>query len=597
MRNGEPPPDTYVAMGDSYQSGVGAGNYYPQTNISGTNECLRSPNAYAPLLVGDGTVPFRLDFVACSGAKIEDLYDPGPSTDGPPWNEDAQIAHLDEHTALVTVGIGGNNLDFGPLIADCVLKHFVFSSCEDAYDGQVTDALLKLYEHPTGLNHLQLLYSDVRFLAWRGRALVLGYPRFFGLDGGWDWWTSGLLVKRCQNIRVSDQLWINHKVEQLDTAIRVSAQSMGLEYVDIYNASDGHELCEDDPGFLNGIDLGNRVQSFHPTAYGHGVIAGFVRNVLRAGPGPFRALSSSTSDDYTVHQGETVTTTRVVGDVPEVSFSTTWPGSDVVLSLRSPSGRVLERTTTASDVYHRVGPRQELYVVEDPEPGTWTVSLYGASVQPTGEQTTLAVFETPTPNADPIARFTSSLSGRTVSVDARTSTDSDGTIKAYLWEFGDGSFATGATATHTYTDPGSYRVTLVVADDAGGQGFAAANQDVVIPKYEFDGFTPPVARSPALNAAQAGSTIPVKFTVRFAAGIDVVTADSPQSTQIDCASGVSAVVADAGATSPGGWVIRDPATGSYHYNWKTSKAWAGTCRRLTFTLDDGSRHSADFSFR
>lgn len=588
VRNGAPPPDTYVAMGDSYQSGVGAGNYYPDTNVGGVNECLRSPNAYAPYLVGNGSIPYRLDFVACSGAKIEDLYTPQ-------WNEPrSQMSHLDERTALVTVGIGGNNLGFGPLIADCVLKHFIFSSCEDAYDGQVTDALLALYDHPTGLNRLQTVYSDVRFSAWRGRALAFGYPRFFGLAGGSDWWSSGLLVPRCQNIRVSDQLWINHKIQQLDTAIRVSAESMGLEYVDIYDASQGHELCKGDPGFLNGIDLGNRVQSFHPTAYGHTVIAGFLRDALRSGPFGNNFFSVAPSNDYLVHPGETVTTTRVVGDVPEVSFSTTWPGSDVVTTLRSPSGRTITRTSTGDDLYHRAGPRQEVFLLRNPEPGTWTVELYGASVQASGERTTLSVFQTPKPNADPVARMTSTLRGRTVSVDASASTDAEGQITGYLWEFGDGTFATGVTATHTYAVPGTYRVTLVVADAQGGQGFTAANQDIVIPKYEFVGFSPPVANAPTVNSAKAGSAIPLKFVVHGGEGTDVVPASSPQSQRVDCGSG--ATLGDPEPAAADGWVTRDAATGTYHYNWKTSKEWAGTCRRLIVLLDDSTRHTAEFAF-
>jgi len=37
--------------------------------------------------------------------------------------------------------------------------------------------------------------------------------------------------------------------------------------------------------------------------------------------------------------------------------------------------------------------------------------------------------------------------------------------------------------------------------------------------------------------------------------------------------------------------------GTYHYVWKTAKAWAGSCRRLVVGLDDGSRHMADFRLR
>ncbi|AGN00426.1 PKD domain-containing protein [Salinarchaeum sp. Harcht-Bsk1] len=75
------------------------------------------------------------------------------------------------------------------------------------------------------------------------------------------------------------------------------------------------------------------------------------------------------------------------------------------------------------------------------------------------------------PNQGPTASFTTSPSspdpGQSVSFDASGSSDSDGTISSYEWDFGDGTTATGETATHTYADGGSYEVTLTVTDDAG----------------------------------------------------------------------------------------------------------------------------------
>lgn len=49
------------------------------------------------------------------------------------------------------------------------------------------------------------------------------------------------------------------------------------------------------------------------------------------------------------------------------------------------------------------------------------------------------------------------------------------------------------------------------------------------------------------------------------------------------------------ATNTG--LIYDPASGRYHFNWKTEKAWKGTGRLLTMTLDDGSTHTVTFLFR
>jgi large repetitive protein len=77
-------------------------------------------------------------------------------------------------------------------------------------------------------------------------------------------------------------------------------------------------------------------------------------------------------------------------------------------------------------------------------------------------------------NRSPIARMTASpLSGETplvVQFDASGSSDPDGTIESYHWEFGDGATGSGASTQHTYLNTGDlpkrYTVTLTVTDDA-----------------------------------------------------------------------------------------------------------------------------------
>ena len=73
------------------------------------------------------------------------------------------------------------------------------------------------------------------------------------------------------------------------------------------------------------------------------------------------------------------------------------------------------------------------------------------------------------PNIDPVADFsftpTSGSAPITVSFDASTSSDSDGSIALYSWDYGDGSYGTGVTSSHTYQDGGSYNVILTVVDN------------------------------------------------------------------------------------------------------------------------------------
>jgi hypothetical protein len=50
--------------------------------------------------------------------------------------------------------------------------------------------------------------------------------------------------------------------------------------------------------------------------------------------------------------------------------------------------------------------------------------------------------------------------------DGSGSFDHEGSIMSYSWDFGDGTTATGMTATHTYGSPGIYQVILTVTDNA-----------------------------------------------------------------------------------------------------------------------------------
>jgi MYXO-CTERM domain-containing protein len=57
--------------------------------------------------------------------------------------------------------------------------------------------------------------------------------------------------------------------------------------------------------------------------------------------------------------------------------------------------------------------------------------------------------------------------GSSVRFDGSLTSDSDGSIVAYVWDFGDGGKGTGVTTVHTYSSPGTYTVTLTVTDDGG----------------------------------------------------------------------------------------------------------------------------------
>lgn len=93
--------------------------------------------------------------------------------------------------------------------------------------------------------------------------------------------------------------------------------------------------------------------------------------------------------------------------------------------------------------------------------------------------------KTPAGNKPPVVAFTltpaEGAAPLEVSVDAGGSTDPDGHITDYAWEFGDGATATGVTASHTYSVPGKHTVTLTVTDDKGASDQRQATVTVTAP--------------------------------------------------------------------------------------------------------------------
>ena len=113
------------------------------------------------------------------------------------------------------------------------------------------------------------------------------------------------------------------------------------------------------------------------------------------------------------------------------------------------------------------------------------------------------------PNQAPTASFTATTAPLAVAVNGATSVDTDGTIVSYGWDFGDGSVATGVTASRTYAAPGTYTVTLTVTDDDGATATTA--QQVVVPDV-------PPNQLP--TAAFTATTSPLAVAVNGATSVD-----------------------------------------------------------------------------
>ena len=157
-------------------------------------------------------------------------------------------------------------------------------------------------------------------------------------------------------------------------------------------------------------------------------------------------------------------------------------------------------------------------------------------------------------NVVPTASFGQTTDFLTVSVDGTASTDADGSVAAYTWDFGDGSTAAGATASHTYREPGTFTVTLTVTDDGGA--------------------TDAVTRQVTVTAPPPNKAPTAAFTVT-AAQLDIA---------VDAAGSADAD----GSVAAYGWDFGDGTTGSGATAAHTYAAPGTYTVTLTVTDDDGA---------
>jgi large repetitive protein len=196
----------------------------------------------------------------------------------------------------------------------------------------------------------------------------------------------------------------------------------------------------------------------------------------------------------------TTATEHIVDRVPVASFSppsgavATTPVSFVDTSS-DPDGSIISRSWDFGDGSNST---QQSLTHTYAHAGNYTVQLTVHDNSGNQNSVTHAVAVADHP---PVASFTAGPSGvltqQPVSFDAGASSDPDGTVNGYSWNFGDGSpAATGATPSHVYAHSGQYSVTLTATDDFGLS--ATSTQVVSI------GDRPPLATF-SVNPGSAGA--------------------------------------------------------------------------------------------
>lgn len=139
---------------------------------------------------------------------------------------------------------------------------------------------------------------------------------------------------------------------------------------------------------------------------------------------------------------------------------------------------------------------------------------------------------------------------------------------------------------------GTTTVRATATDAAGNDTFC---EFTVTVRYNFSGFFSPVNNPPTLNSVNAGRAIPVKFSLSGDKGLNIFAPGNPYTVSLNCNTNDPGV--DVTETVNAGGSSLSFSGGQYNYVWKTESSWAGTCRQLIITLNDGSVHVANFKFK
>jgi lysophospholipase L1-like esterase len=250
-------------MGDSYS----AGPLIPTTNLAGG--CARSDHNY-PSLVAQRLGVHTLVDATCSGASSADVTQVQRTFGDariPP-----QISHLKPDTDLVTIGIGGNDLDlFTTLVRLCTRL-----GASDPSGSPCTRQLAARHVDLDSVTrvisrHVAASLREIKRRAPNATVLLVGYLRLVP-DAG----TCPALPLAAGDYPEGRRIG-----EALAQAQRRAARATGVRFVDMYAASRGHDICSADPWVNGKVTIRAKALSYHPFESGMRADAEQVLRALR----------------------------------------------------------------------------------------------------------------------------------------------------------------------------------------------------------------------------------------------------------------------------------------------------------------------------
>ena len=201
-----------------------------------------------------------------------------------------------------------------------------------------------------------------------------------------------------------------------------------------------------------------------------------------------------------------------------------------------------------------------------PIDGTYTVMLTVTDNDGEIGSTTTSV-TVPVPNLPPTAAFSSDCTQLACSFDSSGSSDADGTIDVYAWDFGDGNTSSATNPTHVFVTGGSYTVTLTVTDNDLAATSTSTTVTVTAAPVDVIAFV----GAASSNANATTHTVQIPSSVQAGDGLLLFLAENTTAT----------------ISTPAGWTI----VGTVTDDGATTRVW----RKVATGGDAGSNVSVNLS--
>ncbi|MFZ2511925.1 MAG: SGNH/GDSL hydrolase family protein [Gordonia sp. (in: high G+C Gram-positive bacteria)] len=212
----------YVAMGDSRASGT-----HQTPTLGYYLGCLRSADSY-PEMLRKKLQPALFTDTSCAGATSANLWSTPQRTNVYP--RPAQIEQVPAGAQLLTISIGGNDMQWGAILAKCLVSRSGEDrNCRgDAALNARVDQRIAAMDRAT-----RSALSAIRAKQPKAQIVMVGLGGFIGERGCFP----------TVPLPDGDAAWMRDVFQKANTTLRAVAESIDGSFIDVQNLSEGRDAC------------------------------------------------------------------------------------------------------------------------------------------------------------------------------------------------------------------------------------------------------------------------------------------------------------------------------------------------------------------